>query len=176
MNWTKENIEELKELCRKSVPNAELASHFNVPVTEIYAKRSQLGITRAKCAGKDDTVAKEERLLKAIFGKKVKPVCEPPEIPDNYPETFIDKVCYSECILYHTIAEITPALHRLNRLHNLLAVSEKDGENKLPDIITNNESRMALKHLLQVQNDINEVCGYVEEIYKATEGKNEQNN
>jgi len=48
MKWTEQQIEELNTLCYKNVPNNELAKHFNVPVNEIHAKRSQLAITIPK--------------------------------------------------------------------------------------------------------------------------------
>jgi len=48
MKWTEQQITELHALCHENVPNSELAKHFNVPVTEIHAKRSQLGITIPK--------------------------------------------------------------------------------------------------------------------------------
>ncbi len=50
MKWTNEQVDHLKELCYEGVSNADLAKEFGVAVTDIYAKRSALGITRAKCA------------------------------------------------------------------------------------------------------------------------------
>jgi len=67
MNWSKEQLKELKELCYKNTPNAELAAHFGVPLAEIYAKRSQLGITRAKCADKTGAVQPDIALKKKRF-------------------------------------------------------------------------------------------------------------
>lgn len=49
MIWAKEKTAELIALCREGKSNAFLAKHFGVPVTQIYAKRSQLGITIDKC-------------------------------------------------------------------------------------------------------------------------------
>jgi hypothetical protein len=74
MNWSKEQLKELKELCYKNTPNAALAAHFGVPPTEIYAKRSQLGITRAKCADKTgavqpDTATKKKRFVEGPLSK-----------------------------------------------------------------------------------------------------------
>ena len=48
MKWSNEQVVKLKELCEKEMPNAEIAKEMELPVMEIYAKRSQLGITRAK--------------------------------------------------------------------------------------------------------------------------------
>lgn len=49
MKWSNEQIEELKALCMAGTPNQKLAERFGVPLTEIHAKRSQLGITIPKC-------------------------------------------------------------------------------------------------------------------------------
>ena len=54
MKWTEQQISELKRMCFaedadvRKPSNAEIAKHFGVPVTEIHAKRSQLGITIPK--------------------------------------------------------------------------------------------------------------------------------
>ncbi len=48
MKWTTEQQEELRTLCFAEFTNAQLAEHFKCPVTEIHAKRSQLGITIPK--------------------------------------------------------------------------------------------------------------------------------
>lgn len=50
MIWTKEQKAELASLCMAGTSNKDLAAHFSVPVTEIYAKRSQWELTRDKCA------------------------------------------------------------------------------------------------------------------------------
>lgn len=65
MKWTDEKIEDLKALCFNEAKNSEIAEHFGVPVAEIHAKRSQLGITIPKVnAMKAGTVApKFERAL-----------------------------------------------------------------------------------------------------------------
>ena len=105
--------------------------------------------------------SKEERLLKAIFSEK-------DDADDNYPETYAEKAGYAEYALTHTLQDISAALWRLSRLDRLLFASEKDGENTLPDIITNNEVRMALKPLLQVENDVNEITEMLLEIYNET--------
>ena len=104
---------------------------------------------------------KEERLLKAIFSEEKEP-------DDSFPETYAEKVCYADCIIAHTLQDISTALWRLSRLNQLLSVSEKDGENTLPNIITNNEVRMALAPLLRVENDVSEITEMLTEIYNET--------
>jgi len=55
MKWTDHQIAELKQMCfaedadMRKFSNAEIAKFFDVPVSEIHAKRSQLGITIPKC-------------------------------------------------------------------------------------------------------------------------------
>lgn len=106
--------------------------------------------------------SKEERLLNAIFnGAEDEP-------DDNYPETWLEKVGYAEFVATKILEPISSALWRLSRLHHLLMLEEKDATNKLPDIITNNELRMALKPLLQVKNDINEIVPMLLVIYRST--------
>ena len=48
MRWDNGAIEELTAMCFAEESNADIANYFNVPITEIYAKRSQLGITIPK--------------------------------------------------------------------------------------------------------------------------------
>ena len=105
--------------------------------------------------------SKEERLLKAIFSEK-------DDADDNYPETYAEKAGYAEYALTHTLQDISAALWRLSRLDRLLFAAEKDGENTLPDIITNNEVRMALTPLLRVENDVSEITEMLAEIYYET--------
>jgi hypothetical protein len=116
--------------------------------------------------------SKEERLLKAIFSEK-------DDADDNYPETYAEKAGYAEYALTHTLQDISAALWRLSRLDRLLFAAEKDGENTLPDIITNNEVRMALTPLLRVENDVSEITEMLAEIYyetKAPEAPKEADN
>ena len=100
--------------------------------------------------------SKEERLLTAIFS----------DTEDNYPDTVADKVGYSEYVLTHNLGNIGKAIDRLNRLGRLLLVADKSGG--LPDIITNNELRMALEPLLLVREDVNEIADYLLEVYRET--------
>ena len=104
------------------------------------------------------TTEQAKKLLTAIFSESGD---EMPE-DDNYPETDRDKIGYSEYVLTHTLQYIGKAIHRLSRLHNLLALPE------LPDIIKKNELRMALEPLLQVENDVKDIAGMLTGIYKAT--------
>lgn len=48
--WTKEQTKKLKELAFDGKSNKDIAAALGRPVTDIYAKRSALGITRAKVA------------------------------------------------------------------------------------------------------------------------------
>ena len=105
--------------------------------------------------------SKEERLLKSIFSENEDP-------DDNYPETYAEKAGYAEYALTHTLQDISAALWRLSRLDRLLFASEKDGENTLPDIITNCEVRMALQPILRVENDVSEIAEMLTEIYIET--------
>ena len=107
------------------------------------------------------TPEQAKKLLNAIFS-------EEDTDEDNYPETIADKVGYAECVLIHSLEYIGKALHRLGRLNRLLLVAgEHDGG--LPDIITNNELRMALEPLLRVREDINEITDYLLESYRETQ-------
>ena len=101
-----------------------------------------------------------KKLLQAIFA-------EEDTDEDNYPETVSEKVGYSEYVLTHNLGNIGKAINRLGRLSRLLLVSEKH-ENGLPDIITNNELRMALEPLLRVQSDVNEIVDWLLPIYRET--------
>lgn len=48
--WNEQMDEKLLSLCMEDVPNAEIAKELDKPVADIYARRSQLGITRDKIA------------------------------------------------------------------------------------------------------------------------------
>ena len=87
------------------------------------------------------------------------------EEDDNYPETDREKVGYSEYVLTHSLQYIGRAIHRLSRLHNLLALPE------LPNIIMLNELRMALEPLLRVENDVKDIAEMLTEVYKETKKK-----
>lgn len=108
---------------------------------------------------------KEERLLKAIFSAE--DVGET-EDDDNFPDTIIEKVGYAEYVLVNDLQYIGSSINRLSRLHRLLVIAEKDGESKLPDIITNNELRMALEPLMRVNGGITEITEMLLEVYRDT--------
>jgi len=105
------------------------------------------------------TTEQAKRLLHAIFA-------EEDTDEDNYPETIADKVSYSEYVLTHNLQYIGKAIDRLSRLSRLFLVADKSGG--LPDIITNNELRMALEPLLRVREDVNEITDYLLESYRET--------
>jgi hypothetical protein len=105
------------------------------------------------------TPEQAKRLLQAIFA-------EEDTDEDNYPETIADKVSYSEYVLTHNLQYIGKAIGRLSRLSRLFLVADKSGG--LPDIITNNELRMALEPLLQVENDIKDITEMLTEVYRDT--------
>lgn len=133
---------------------------------------------------KDWTNEQAERLLKAIFsaedkdpndmtagemeGETEETDAGMPEMPDNFPDTVLDKVGYAEYVLTNGLQYIGKALYRLSRLQGLLRVSEKDGENTLPNIITNNELRMALEPLLRMHGGIKEITEMLLPIYHDT--------
>lgn len=112
-----------------------------------------------------------KRLLNAIFTEPEDEMYDGDEkelIDDNYPETTTEKVGYAEYVMTHDLQFIGTSIHRLSRLYNLLMAAERAEGGKLPDIITNNELRMALKPLLMVENDIKDIAEMLTEVYKAT--------
>jgi hypothetical protein len=48
MKWSEEKVIELKKLAFAGVPNPQIAKQLGVGVSDVYAKRSQLGITMDK--------------------------------------------------------------------------------------------------------------------------------
>ena len=105
----------------------------------------------------------EERLLREIFAKS-----EQDEMPDNYPETYFEKADYALFCLHKVLEYLSPALVRSSQLCRLLRVGERDGKNTLPDIITHNESRMALRHLTIVKRDVDEAYQEILSIFEST--------
>ena len=111
----------------------------------------------------------EERLLKEIIAKDDSQNDGPEgEMPDNYPATYLDKADYAMHCMHKSLESISPALGRISRLCGLLRVSEKDGKNTLPRIITHNESRMALRHLTMVKCDVDEAYQEILSIFENT--------
>lgn len=117
------------------------------------------------------TTEQARKLLKAIFAEPEGELEEAPEeelANDNYPETVTEKVGCAEYVITHDLQYIGAAIHRLSRLHNLLMLTGRNGQDNLPDIITNNELRMALQPLMQVENDIKDITEMLLEVFKAT--------
>ena len=96
----------------------------------------------------------EKKLLYAINK-------EASETPDNYPDTDADKVGYAAYALTKSLERISPAITRLYRCESLCKVGS-------PNIITNNETRMALGHLIAVKCDIDDAYKEVLEVYNRT--------
>jgi hypothetical protein len=59
MKWTDSQVSRLKELCYQGVSNKEIAADLKCSLEDVYAKRSQLGITIDKCKGKGMSVNPE---------------------------------------------------------------------------------------------------------------------
>jgi hypothetical protein len=56
MKWTDAQTAELRQMCMDGASNAAIAEHFGLPVTDIHAKRSALGITIPKVKAMKDAV------------------------------------------------------------------------------------------------------------------------
>jgi len=69
MKWTDKQIEALKELCEKGTPNKDIATILQCNVSDIHAKRSQLGITipKVKAAKETDTKKPNQTAVKEAF-------------------------------------------------------------------------------------------------------------
>jgi len=109
-------------------------------------------------------MTKEERLLKAIFEDG------DDAMPDNYPDTYLEKADYAEYCMIKLLEYVSPALRRVGRLRAMLKAGQEGGENKLPDIITCNETRMALEPLARVKGDVDDAFGELLKIYNETKG------
>jgi len=107
---------------------------------------------------------KEMRLLKAIFtendGEDGK--------PNNYPETHYEKIDYAEFLLHQLLKDLNPALASTSRLRALLLISKEGGMTTLPDLITNNESRILLKKLSTIKRDIDDAIKQVCMVFENT--------
>ena len=62
MIWTNSKVDELKQLCHMALGNRAIATQLGCTISEVYAKRSQLGITIAKCKGMEPNPAFEKAL------------------------------------------------------------------------------------------------------------------
>lgn len=60
MKWSEEKVNQLKELAFAGVPNPQIAKQLGVGVSDIYAKRSQLGITMNKVRASKAVVVPQE--------------------------------------------------------------------------------------------------------------------
>lgn len=131
-------------------------------MNELSQALPESGDTERSDSNMNEPITPEQakRLLEAIFA-------EEDTDEDNYPETIADKVGYAEYVLTYNLSNVGKALNRLSRLSRLLLVAERH-ENGLPDIITNNELRMALEPLLRVQSDVNEIVDWLLPIYRET--------
>lgn len=120
----------------------------------------------------------EEKLLKAIFDESRDDIeelldedcAEDEDYDDNYPDTNLEKIGYALYAVTKSLEYISPAIARLNRLQTLLRVSTE--ENKMPDVITNNEARMALNHLMRVSGNVEDAFSEVSDVYNRTKGDN----
>lgn len=98
MKWSVNQVAELHDLCMAEKSNAELAEHFGVPVTEIHAKRSQLGITIPKVAAMKD---KPALTVDPVFEAAVQEMDE--RASDISKETFIGLL---ELLLGHANCDV----------------------------------------------------------------------
>ena len=71
MKWNENQIVKLKEMCQAGISNQEMAVALKCEVTDIYAKRSQLGITIDKCKEQPITPknAGLNTAIRAAFGR-----------------------------------------------------------------------------------------------------------
>jgi hypothetical protein len=75
MKWSEEKVNQLKNLAYSGKSNVEISKELGVPISEVYAKRSHLGITidkvkAAQADGKEkgDTIEQKriDRLYKLL--------------------------------------------------------------------------------------------------------------
>ena len=75
MKWTSEEIEKLRTLAFEEKPNAEIAATLHKTLSDVYAKRSELGITIPKVAAVKDKQpapavtqqgSRTDRIIKAL--------------------------------------------------------------------------------------------------------------
>lgn len=99
----------------------------------------------------------EKRLLKAIFKNEAKDE----GLPDNYPDTDTEKIGYAAYVVTKSLEYISPALQQLYRCEALCKITP-------PDIITNNEARMAMEHLSRVKRGVDDAYNEVLAVYNRT--------
>jgi len=106
----------------------------------------------------------EKRLLKAIFETEVQKGMG--EMPDNFPDTNEDKIGYAAYAATKSLEYLSPALQRL---YHCEAFCKLD----TPNIITNNEMRMALEYLSRVKCNIDDAYNELLTVYKRTKDSNQ---
>jgi len=110
-------------------------------------------------------MTKEERLLKAIYAEDGDDA-----MPDNYPDTYLEKADYAEYCMIKLLEYLSPALCRVSRLCAMLKAGQEGEKNTLPSIITNNETRMVLEPLARVKGDVDDAFTELLKIYNETKG------
>lgn len=70
MKWSEEKVELLKSLALAGASNAEIARQLNAGISDVYAKRSQLGITidKVRAMKSSKTTAVNPEFEKAVQG------------------------------------------------------------------------------------------------------------
>lgn len=107
-----------------------------------------------------------EKLLKAIFEEEIKQ--DSNEIPDNYPDTNDEKINYASYVIAQSLSAFAPAITRITRLNKLSSL-------KCPNVILNNETRIALEHIAKIKLDIDEVYDELNIVFERTKGKKDGN-
>jgi len=106
-----------------------------------------------------------KKLLKVIFEDDAE--TDTDKLPDNFPDTDAEKIGYAAYVLTKSLERIGNAIHRLYRCEALCKINP-------PNIITHNEARMALEHLVRVKGDIYEAYNETLTVFERTknsEGK-----
>ena len=70
MKWSVESIEKLKNLCLEEKSNKEIAEILGCSLNDVYAKRSQLGITIDKC--KKTVIEQKPKIKRKGLNSEVK--------------------------------------------------------------------------------------------------------
>lgn len=71
MKWTDKKVKALRELCEKDTPNKDIATILQCKVSDVYAKRSQLGITIDKVkAAQQQTTKKSNQQPSSLTAVK----------------------------------------------------------------------------------------------------------
>ena len=72
MKWDIKQTDKLRELCYKGLSNKAIAENLKCSVTDVYGKRSQLGLTIEKCKG----IAPNSKFEKAMAQMEHKGMCK----------------------------------------------------------------------------------------------------